>query len=335
MLPFFALAQGEEKKSFDYYYAVWCSHCQKVNKFFDENGIYEKYNVNKLNFDDSENKIKLKDLFQGKGYGSQIGIPAILIDDKLLAGENVIMDYFQKDSDKKAIAAEEKKNNEKFPMSALIGAALADAINPCAFAVLVLLLATVMNAKGKKQALWSGLLFSLAIFISYFLMGLGLYKVITLFNLPKYISVAIGVLAIIIGLANLKDTFWYGKYFVMEVPFKWRPKMQSIIKHVASPMGAFFTGFLVSLFLLPCTSGPYVLILGLLAERVELARTVSLLILYNFIFIIPMLLITIGMHYGVRLGKLDELRQKNIKALHLIVGSVMLFIGFYLLYQWL
>ena len=50
----------------------------------------------------------------------------------------------------------------------------------------------------------------------------------------------------------------------MEVPLSWRPKMMKLIQSVISPCGAFVIGILVSLFLLPCSSGPYMVILGLL-----------------------------------------------------------------------
>ncbi|MCK9379414.1 MAG: sulfite exporter TauE/SafE family protein, partial [Candidatus Moranbacteria bacterium] len=204
-----------------------------------------------------------------------------------------------------------------------------------AFAVLIILVATVIGAQGRKKALWSGLLFSLAVFVSYFLMGLGVYKVITIFNLPKIISIVAGVLAIVIGLANLKDAFWHGKFFLMEVPMRWRPKMKGILQNVASPLGALGAGFLVSLFLLPCTSGPYIVVLGLLAEKVEIFRTVSLLALYNLIFVFPMIVITLAMYFGLRGGKMEQWRTKNIHLLHGAAGVIMTGIGVYLLASWI
>jgi len=45
-----------------------------------------------------------------------------------------------------------------------------------------------------------------------------------------------------------------------------------IIQSAVSPMGAFVIGVLVSLFLLPCSSGPYFVVLGLLkSENVSIA----------------------------------------------------------------
>jgi len=342
LIPFVANAQ--EKKTAVYFYADWCSHCQKVNANFQENGIYDKYNIVKLNFDEAENKKILSKIFEDQGVKS-VGIPAIIIDEKLIIGDGPIIKEFETEIEKSEGTALEYvdgfregrgKSASAVPLAALISAALVDAINPCAFAVLILLVATVTNASGKRRALQSGLMFSLAIFASYFLMGLGLYKAITIFNIPLVISAVVGALAILLGLANLKDAFWYGKFFVMEVPLSWRPKMQTILRHVTSPFGALSAGLLVSLFLLPCSSGPYVVIVGLLAERVNMASTVFQLALYNLIFVTPMIAITLSMYFFDIKGKrLEQIRKDNLKLLHAIGGSIMLVMGIYLLKGWL
>ena len=209
-----------------------------------------------------------------------------------------------------------------------------DASNPCAIAVLVLLLATVINAKGKKYALFSGFMFSLAIFSSYFFMGIGMYKAIGAFGISRYLSLGVGILAIILGLANLKDVFWYGKVFIMEVPLSWRPKMQEIIKKATSPWSAFGIGFLVSLFLVPCASDLYVVILGMLVKKVNLASTLMLLVLYNLIFVSPMILISLAMYFlNTRMSKIEEWRKNNLQWLHLIASAILLILGFYLIYN--
>jgi cytochrome c biogenesis protein CcdA len=72
----------------------------------------------------------------------------------------------------------------------------------------------------------------------------------SLFRLKRIV----GIVGLLVGLANLKDYFRYGKGFVMEVPLSRRPLMMKIIKKVVSPAGAFVVGVIVSLFLLPCSS---------------------------------------------------------------------------------
>jgi len=104
--------------------------------------------------------------------------------------------------------------------------------------------------------------------------------------------------------------------------------MKLVLKKVASPVGAFFIGFLISLFLLPCTSGPYIVILGLLADITTRDYAVLLLLMYNLIFILPMLLITFGIYFGITTTtKAEEWRTRKLKILHLIAGLIILALG--------
>lgn len=359
LIPVFAFAQQPEKKQAVYFYASWCSHCQTVDDFLKKNKLYEKYDIKKYNFDERENKILLKKVLDSK-LNPDVGIPAMIIDEEIFLGDTPIIDNFEekmeaskgmslqyvekfgngkldKVKDKPKPKPEKtEQSNQGVALPLLLGAALSDAINPCAFAVLILLVGTVLKAQGRRRALWAGLLFSLAIFLSYFAMGLGLYKAITIFNIPKYFSLVVGALAILIGLANLKDTFWYGKFFIMEVPLSWRPRMQTILKHATSPFGAFTGGLLVSLFLLPCSSGPYIVIVGLLAERVNMAVATSQLALYNLIFVLPMVAITLGMYFfNFKMVELEKMRRENLRILHGIVGTIMVLMGLYLVQGWL
>ena len=217
---------------------------------------------------------------------------------------------------------------KQLTVPAVISAAMVDAINPCAFAVLIILLTTILATKNKKRALFSGLAFSLSIYISYFLMGIGLYSAVQAAEFTHIFYIVVACLAVLVGLFNLKDYLWYGKWFVMEVPMKWRPKLKGLIKGVTSVPGAFLIGFAVSLFLLPCTSGPYIVILGLLASATERGYAIVMLLLYNLIFILPMLIITGLIYFGfTTTEKAEEWRQKKLKILHLIAGLIILLLG--------
>ena len=355
LFPLSLFAQTEKKRAV-YFYSETCSHCYQVDQYFTASNIYSDYEIKKLDTADPDNLKQLNEFFDAfEVKPEDRGWPVVFFGDRMLIGDQQIKENFV--SEIRSVNAlvyptpeevrksfEEKKNQQvvipkkslNLPIPLLVSAAFVDASNPCALAVLILLLATVMAAKGKNKALLSGLVFSLAIFISYLLMGLGFYKAITVFSLPKFISLGVGILSIIIGLANLKDVFWYGKVFIMEVPLSWRPKMQGIIKKVTSPLGALGAGFLVSLFLVPCSSGPYIVILSLLAEKTSMGKTLPLLILYNFIFVLPMLIITLAMYFGsARMGKMEAWRQKNLRLLHAIAAGIMLFIGGDLIYNWI
>ena len=93
LVPNISLAQ--EKKQAVYFYATWCSHCQKVDSFLKENGFYGKYDIKKFNFDERENKILLKKVLDGKMIADG-GIPAMIIDEEVFLGDVPIIDAFEK-----------------------------------------------------------------------------------------------------------------------------------------------------------------------------------------------------------------------------------------------
>ncbi len=213
-------------------------------------------------------------------------------------------------------------------LGAVVLAAAVDAINPCAFAVLILLITAVLGAGERRRVLYAGLAFSLAIFVSYYLMGVGLYSAVEAAGATQVLYVAVGVLAILIGLFNLKDYLWYGKWFVMEVPLAWRPELKRLMQGVTSVPGAFLVGFVVSLFLLPCTSGPYIVILGLLAKTATRASALLWLVLYNAIFISPMIAITGAVYLGLTTAaRAEEWRTQHLRTLHLVAGVIILLLG--------
>ena len=216
---------------------------------------------------------------------------------------------------------------------ALLPAALADSVNPCEFAILLLLLGAILEKSGsRKRALLAGLAFTFSIFVSYFLMGAGLYSVFAGHAAAFWFKITVGSLGVLIGLANLKDAFWWGKWFVMEVPFSWRPRMAKIVEKLASPAGALVSGFVVSLFLLPCTSGPYLTALGYLSSKEVGAWAWAYLAFYNLVFVLPMLGITVLVVTGK--ATVDALREKKtdwLEKIHLVVGLLMLGLGGYVL----
>ena len=111
--------------------------------------------------------------------------------------------------------------------------------------------------------------------------------------------------------------------------------MKSLVRGITNPLGGFLTGLVVSLFLLPCTSGPYVIILGMLAAKTTFAKAFLYLILYNIIFVAPMLAIVFAMYFGLPPEKAEAWRKQKIRLLHLIAGLVLIILGVALLMGWL
>ncbi|MFH1959617.1 MAG: cytochrome c biogenesis protein CcdA [Patescibacteria group bacterium] len=357
-----SVVQAKENQKIYLFYGQGCAHCALVEEYFETQDLYSKYSVEKKEiYFDRDNALLFSSLLTELGVPEKERfVPLVVIGDKVIVGDKLIVDDFVIEADKYLLAnagvdQQDKPNNElnndpncesnlsnldnraglDLTLAAVIGASIVDAINPCAFAVLIILMSTILAAGDGKKALISGLAFASSIFISYFLMGLGLYKALELGGLSRVFFKTIGWIAIILGLLNLKDWLWYGKGVLMEVPLSWRPKLKSLLRSVTNPVGAFGIGFVISLFLLPCTSGPYIVILGMLANVVSQTKAIIYLIIYNLIFVLPMILISIAVYKGFDPGKAEEIRQKRLKTLHLVAGVIMLIMGIMIISGWI
>ncbi len=218
---------------------------------------------------------------------------------------------------------------------AVTGAAFVDSINPCAIAVLLILLTALLVVPDRRIILKSGFSFIAALFLAYFAVGLGLFGVIQISGIAPILHRIVAVIAIIVGLANIKDYFWYGGLgFVTEVPRKWRPTMQGVLGSVTAPLGAFVAGLLVTFFELPCTGGPYLFTLGLLSEGFSWPMVVGILTYYNLIFILPLLAILLLVYFGYTTAEYaSSWKNRNIRLLHLIAGLVMVGLGIWLFFS--
>ena len=217
---------------------------------------------------------------------------------------------------------------------AITGAALVDSINPCAIAVLLLLLTGLLSFKEKRNILRTGLMFIAGLFLAYYLAGVGLLGAIHLTGLAPVLHKVVAVIAILVGVANIKDYFWYGGIgFVTEIPRSWRPKIKGLLSGVVAPWTAFVAGVLVTFFELPCTGGPYLFTLGLLGEGFSWLSALGILVYYNLLFVLPLVVILLVIYWEYSTAaRTAEWKDKNIRMLHLIAGTVMLGLGIWLLF---
>ena len=221
--------------------------------------------------------------------------------------------------------------------------ALADSVNPCAIALLTMILVAIMihNPDKKKKVLYAGMAFIASVFIGYLFYGAVIIQFFNFFAqwLRENSSIVfngLAIFAMILGALNVKDYFMYKPGGVAtEMPLFMRPRVKLIIDRVTSPWGAFVVGFLVTLFLLPCTIGPYIIAGGLLAD-LGIIGALPWLIYYNVIFVLPMLAITLIIYFGLsKIEDVDGWKARNIRRLHLIAGLLLFFVGVSLLMGWL
>ncbi len=221
---------------------------------------------------------------------------------------------------------------EQLTLWAVVGAALLDSLNPCDFALMLLLMGTLIVLGKRMKVLWAGLAFIAGTYVTYFTMGFVVYSVLGMtvgargFRVP--FLYAVSSLAILIGLWQMKDLLWYGKWFSIEVPERWKPRATKLAASVASIPGAFVIGALESLFLAPCTSGPYLAILTLLSQTTERLEGALLLLLYNFVFVVPLIILAVAVHFGfTTTARAERWRSAKAGKLHFITGLVMFILG--------
>ncbi len=332
-------ALAQEKVCAYYFYGEGCHYCLQIKPFLEQ--VEQKYpqlDLHKLDIGDRKNA-KLLAEFYSKYKIEKGGTPTLVIGDEILLGAKEIPDRLESDilSHPEGLACPAaEKGLKTVTIAAVLGAAAVDSVNPCELAVMILLLITIAGAASDKTKKWkvlfAGIAFTVAVYVSYLLMGFGLFNVIQYAGVTMIVKKIVGVLAIVVGVFNLKDFVKIGAGgFVMEVPMSWRPRMKAFIRSVASVPGAFLVGLIVSLFLLPCTSGPYIVILGMLADTTTFWSAVPLLLLYNLVFVAPMIIITVLVHFGASPERIERLRKPRTRWLHLITGMGMVVLGVLLL----
>jgi len=202
--------------------------------------------------------------------------------------------------------------------------ALVDAVNPCTLAVQAMLLGALLLTKGRREAIVAGILFTFTIFLMYLLYGLGILQIIYALGIEKVIEILLKLLLLVMVVVELNAYFNYRPGMVsMEMPMVLRPFAKRTIGAVSNPVMAVPVAALCSVLLLPCSSGPYVAALMILA-RYSIARKILFLLYYCAIFVLPMLIITGIVAVGTSPEKVMEWRNKHIKELHLVAGILLL-----------
>ncbi len=350
-----SFVQASTSLNISFFYGDGCPHCAEVKPVItDLETRYPQVEFKSHEvYHDQTNALLLYQFYdQYNVPQSERGVPVVFVKGEYLVGDQSIIDNLEnkiiavgahtENEIKPNLTARvvetflpigEQEPNKSYSLWAITGAAVVDSINPCAIAVLLILLTVLMTGAGDKwRALRGGLAFILSIYITYFLFGLGLLQLINIANLAGAIAKIVGVIAIIIGLANIKDFIFYGGGgFVMEIPRSWRPTLKKIINGITSPIGAFLAGFAVTFFELPCTGGPYFFVIGLLSQAQNLVDVLPVLLYYNLVFVLPLLVIVFVIHFGISsIQRAEDWKERNIRILHLISGVIMLALGFWI-----
>ena len=221
----------------------------------------------------------------------------------------------------------------------LVGAALADSVNPCVLGVLIfLLLFLTRTFKSRNKMLICGLFYSVVVYATYLLLGFGILHIAALTGLSRGFYWLAASVAIIAGLLEIKDYFWYGRGFTLQMIPGAGDRLKRYTAKIEQLSNAhfgwtilviLFIGVFVVLVELPCTGAPYFAILALLAQGAY-SEAIPLLLLYNFVFIIP-LLVVLGLAYIGQAEKLERWRMQHRGLMRLVICIFLIGLGLYMI----
>ncbi|MDD5096747.1 MAG: hypothetical protein PHY95_04510 [Candidatus ainarchaeum sp.] len=337
------------------YYGVGCPHCARTEALLQEIGPqYDLEMTTKEIYQDSANRAEMFAAYERFGQDpSRGGVPTILVGDQVMVigemheyqWENLlalcrnnscppgVYTYRTVDS---VSPLHEQDPTTQLTWGVIVGAALVDSINPCTLAVMAMLLGVILITDGRKKMLLSGLVFITVVFCMYLLFGLGILQAIGSPGITDifFKIVTVGALALAVMEFNAYFNYKPG-FFAVEMPMFLRPHAQKIIDRATSLPGVAVAALFCSVFLLPCSSGPYLMVLAMVSKAVTL-QSLTYLIIYNLVFILPMIAITLAVFFGyTTVEKVGDAREKYIRKIHLVSGALLLLLFVFMLNEWM
>lgn len=209
---------------------------------------------------------------------------------------------------------------------------LLDSVHPCSFSILLITIAFLFGLQmTRKKILQLGGLYIFGIFASYLLIGLGILKVLHLFNTPHFMGKLGATILILFGIINLLNRFFPNMPIKLKMPSITHKPMAALMEKT-SAIAAFGLGVLVGICQFPCMGGPYLMVIGLLHDQVTYTTGFWYLFLYNAILIVPLALVLWVAADKAMVDKMQEWKLGNLSRVRLIAGIAMISIGALILF---
>ena len=210
-----------------------------------------------------------------------------------------------------------------------------DSFNPCAFFILFILLSLLVSLGSRWKILLVGGIFIFFSGLFYFLFMIAL---LTIFQWIQMIilSMIAGIIAVILGVLNIKDFFFFKRGPSTSIPEEKRKKifkkMRDLIrsKYLLGVLGGtIFLAITVNLYELVCTLGfPLVYTSRLTAEHLPTVTYYMYILFYNIVYVIPLIVIVLVFAFTLGAMKLSEWRGRQLK---LFSGGMLLSMGMVLI----
>jgi cytochrome c biogenesis protein CcdA len=257
--------------------------------------------------------------------------------------ENILPDIDSPDEDE--YEDDLKDRFDHFTFISVLIAGLVDGVNPCAIATMIFLVSFLAHQKRRpSQVIIIGMTFTATVYITYLLLGLGAFKVITGLTGYRWLAILIRWSAVaaagIVGIISFRDALAYKRSgetgdIVLQMPRSVKIRVHKLIsghlrgRHIVT--GAIVTGFLVTLFEAVCTGQVYLPTIILMTRSTGLQLTGWLyLLFYNFLFVLPLLIVMIYAYFGLTWHTMAKTTQKHLFLLKILLGCVMVGLALFL-----
>jgi len=347
-----------------FFYELGCKECDRA--FYLLKYLKQEYQFlvikefdlrdreNKILFETIAEKVSLPEkqrllpatLFIGSEYLQQKDIVLNKIEELLERhkdGSVVIWDVTKEEMD---VARERMTVRfSSFGLAAVSFAGLIDGFNPCAFAVLVFFISYLMVIKKRgRDILFVGVSFISGVFITYFLIGLGILSVLFRFThyalFTRILNGIIGTGCIVLGVFSFWDFMKAKKGNIKDITLQ-LPKVikdrihSTIIKKTRLPhyvAGSFVAGIIVSVLEFACTGQVYLPTIVYITGNpgLKLRGTIYLLV-YNLFFILPLFIILAFTWLGTTTQRLTEFSKRNVAVVKLLLSLFFFSLGTFFL----
>jgi hypothetical protein len=294
----------------------------------------------------------------GKQFHRRLGSPTVLIGNRVSVGVAESTDNLDKWIREELLKKEQQvlglegggmdllEHFKSFGPWAVIGAGLVDGFNPCAFTVIVFFISflTLMGYRRREMAL-IGAFYILAVFATYLALGFGLFKMLyTLkgfFFVSKIIYMAIGTLSLFLGGLAIKDYIVYKKTgntdaMALQLPLVLKNKIHAIVGEYYRKdktgrkralfflaLSAWVVGFMISLLEAVCTGQLYLPTIVFVLKQGSLrGRALFYLIMYNVMFILPLVLVLLAALGGTTSKQFEAYARRHLGIVKLTMAAV-------------
>ncbi|MFC1805015.1 cytochrome c biogenesis CcdA family protein [Candidatus Omnitrophota bacterium] len=246
-----------------------------------------------------------------------------------------------------------------FSPLAVTSAGLIDGINPCAFTVIVFFISFLaLQGYRKRQLITIGGSFICVVFLTYLLIGFGLftflYRLSSFWVLARLINYLIGGFSIALGGFALYDFFNFRRRgetegLLLQLPRPVKRKVQALIgSHyrkggqdgepamIATPkliLTSIVTAFLVSILEAVCTGQVYLPTITLVLKTTShKLSALGYLLTYNFMFILPLIVIFVFALFGTTSAQFASYLKKHLLGIKLAMALLFFALGGFLIW---